>query len=67
MTDVFELIRHSLIGGDDLVESIGDLSREPGLVTGESDREISQPNCLERVQQEMLIQRAVEVPVAISL
>jgi hypothetical protein len=66
LADQFELLRHSFIGRDDLVERVGYLAGKPGLVAGQADREISQPHSLERVQQLMLIGRAVEVPVAIS-
>jgi hypothetical protein len=66
LADQFELLRYSFIGRDDLVERVGYLAGKPGLVAGQADREISQPHSLERVQQLMLIGRAVEVPVAIS-
>src|SRR5205814_7957597 len=67
VADLFEFPRHSFTGGDDLVERVGYLAGKPGLIAGQADREIPQPHSLERVQQLMLIGRAVEVPVAISV
>ena len=67
VADLFEFPRHSFIGGDDLVERVGYLAGEPGQVAGKADREISQPHSLERVQELMLIGRAVELPVAVSV
>jgi len=61
------LLRHSFIGRDDLVERVGYLAGKPGLIAGQADREIPQPHSLERVQQLMLLGRAVEVPVSITV
>jgi hypothetical protein len=59
--------RRRAIGRDDLVERVGYLPGKPGLIAGQADREISQPHSVERVQQLMLIGRAVAVPVAIPV
>jgi hypothetical protein len=45
------LLRHPLIGGDDFIECIGDLSLDPEMVAGHPYREVSTSHRLERVKQ----------------
>ncbi|HXS42497.1 MAG TPA: hypothetical protein VN766_20040 [Stellaceae bacterium] len=55
----FELMRHALIGGDDLIEGVGDFSRQPDPVMGQSHRKIADPHGLERAQHLLGIERRV--------
>src|SRR5205807_7337346 len=55
LADMLELLRHSLIGGDDLVEGIGDLAGETDLVTRQPHREIADPHRLQRLQQDVQV------------
>ena len=50
LADMRQLFRHLLVGGDDLVERVGDLAGEPGAVVGQAHREIAEANGLQRVQ-----------------
>ena len=50
LADMRQLFRHPLVGGDDLVERVGDLAGEPGAVVGQAHREIAEANGLQRVQ-----------------
>jgi hypothetical protein len=59
-------MRHSLIGRDDFVEGVRNLSGKPGMIAGQTYRKVSQPHRLQRVEQLMLIGGAIEVPVAVS-
>jgi hypothetical protein len=45
------LLRHSLIGGDDFVERVGDLSLDAEVIAGHPHREIARAHCLQGVQQ----------------
>ena len=36
-----EFARHLLVGGDDFIEGVGDLAREPGPVSRKADGKIS--------------------------
>jgi hypothetical protein len=47
LADALELQRHALVGGDDLVESVGDLADETDPVTGHARREIADPHRLQ--------------------
>ncbi len=51
LTDTFQLLRHPLIGRDDFIERVGDLSFDPEMVAGHSYREVSASHRLERVKQ----------------
>ena len=51
LPDMLELLRHALVGGDDLVEGIGDLAGEAGLVARQPHREIADPHRLQRLKQ----------------
>src|SRR5260370_41971001 len=51
MTDALELLRHPLIGGDDLIEGVGDLSLDPEMIAGHPHREVPASHRLQRVKQ----------------
>ena len=51
LTDALELLRHSLVGGDDFIEGIGDLALDAEMVAGHSHREIAASHRLQRLQQ----------------
>ena len=51
LADSLELLRHALVGGDDLVEGIGDLAREADLVARQAHREIADAHGLQRMQE----------------
>ena len=55
LADLLELLRHPLIGGDDLVERIGDLAGETDLVARQPDRKIADAHGLQRLQKEMRV------------
>src|SRR6266498_2590000 len=40
LADTFELLRHALVGGDDLVEGVGDLAQQADLTAGHAYREV---------------------------
>ena len=41
LADAFELLRHALVGGDDLVEGVGDLALDPEIVAAHAHGEIA--------------------------
>ena len=49
--DSFELARHAGVGGDDLVEGVGDLAFEARPVTGQAHREVAVAYGLQRAKQ----------------
>jgi hypothetical protein len=51
LTDAFQLLRHPLIGRDDLIERIGDLSLDPEMVASHSYRKVSASHRLQRLKQ----------------
>src|ERR1700722_4662155 len=51
LADTIELKRHLLVGTDDLIEGIGDLACEAGLVAGQAYRKIAIAHRLQRAQQ----------------
>jgi hypothetical protein len=57
-----QLLRHSLISGDDFIEGVGDLSLDAEMVPGYSYREVSTSHRLERVKQ---LLRRVGIPVCV--
>jgi hypothetical protein len=57
LTDQFQFGGHPFVGRDDLVESIGDLSGQPGQVTAQTNREIANAHRLERLEQRVQIER----------
>ena len=48
LADPLELLRHALIGGDDLVERVGDLALDAEPVAGHAHREIADAHRLKR-------------------
>ena len=59
LADALELLRHALVGGDDLVEGIGDLADQADMVAGHADGEIADAHGLQGVQEFVQIGRAV--------
>ena len=57
LADLLELLRHPLVGGDDLVEGVGDLALDAELVAGHPHREVADPHGLQRVKQVVEIER----------
>ena len=51
LADALQLLRHALVGGDDLIERVGDLALDPEMVARHPDREIACTHRLQRVQQ----------------
>ena len=49
--DMLELLRHPLIGGDDVVEGVGDLAGDAGLVAGHADGEVADPHRLKGAEK----------------
>ena len=48
LADALELLRHALVGGDDLVERVGDLAFDAEPVARHADREVADPHRLQR-------------------
>ena len=48
---MLELLRHALVGGDDLVERVGDLALDADLVARQPDGEIADAHGLQRAEQ----------------
>src|SRR5262245_14786009 len=63
MPDAFKLMRHSLVGGYDLVKGIGNLPREPDLITRQANGEIPEADRAQYVQQRMLVERTLDVTI----
>src|SRR5262249_18731098 len=61
-----ELLRHPFIGGDDLVERVGDLAGDPDLVARHPHREITDPPGLQRMHQFMHLARSLAVDDALG-
>ena len=57
LADAFELLRHALVGGDDLVEGVGDLAQDTDLVAGHAHGEVAHAHGLQRVQEIMQLRR----------
>ena len=57
LAGTLELARHALVGGDDLVERVGDLAGEAGLVARQPHREIAVAHRLQRAQQLAHVER----------
>ena len=51
LAGALQLARQALVGADDLVEGVGDLAGEPGLIARQADREIAVAYGLQRAQQ----------------
>ena len=58
MADALELLRHALVGGDDLVERIGDLAEQADLVAGHAHGEVAHAHRLQRIEQIVQLGRA---------
>ncbi len=63
LTDPFELMGNALIGGDDLVEGVGDLAHDADAVAGHAHGEIADPHGLQRVQQFTQLARLAAIQV----
>ena len=63
LPNALELPRHALVGGDDLIEGVGDLAHEADLVAGHAHREIADAHCLQGMQElaELFIFAAVSL------
>src|SRR5205823_5057876 len=66
-SDAFELRRHALIGTDNFVKSIGDLSHDADLIAGHPDRKVTDPNRLQREEQARELSRRNPVGAAEGL
>ena len=53
LPDMFELLGHALVVGDDLVERVGDLAEEARLVPRHAHRKIARLHRLQRMKQLM--------------
>ena len=53
MADAFELLRHALVGSDDLVEGVGDLAEDADLAARHAYREVAHAHGLQRAQEVM--------------
>ena len=50
LTHMFELTRHALVCGNDVVECVGDLASQPGLIAGKAHGEVANSHCLQCLQ-----------------
>ncbi|WP_207541163.1 hypothetical protein [Sabulicella rubraurantiaca] len=57
LPDLLELLRHSLVGGDNLVEDVGDLAGETHMPSGKTGREVAGPHRLQGDQKIIQVQR----------
>jgi hypothetical protein len=57
LTDAFKLLRHPLIGGDNVIEGIGDFSDEAVLLAGHPDRKIAGAHRAKSLQQVLKLDR----------
>ena len=46
-----QLLGHALVGGDDVVEGVGDLAGDAGLVAGQADGKVAGLHRLQRLQK----------------
>jgi hypothetical protein len=51
LAHLFQFPGHPLIGGDDVVECVRDLARQPDLVARQADRKVADPHRLQRMEQ----------------
>src|ERR1700693_5179999 len=56
LADMFQLLRHPLVGGDNLVKGVGDLAGEPGPVHRQAHRKITEPHSLQGLEPFVLIE-----------
>ena len=60
LTDTLELLRHALVGCDDLIECVGDLPLDSEVVTAHANREVAASHFLKGLQK--VLQR-IRLPV----
>jgi hypothetical protein len=53
---VLELLRHALVGGDDGVERIADLARDPCARSRQAHREVTRLHCVQRIEEILMIE-----------
>ncbi len=58
LADALELVRQPLVRGHDLVERVGHLAGEPGLIARQPHGEISVTHRLQRAQQPAQVERS---------
>jgi hypothetical protein len=58
---MFQLLRHALVGGDDFVEGVGDLSLDAELIAGHPHGKVSDLHGLKRRKQIVEIERSAAV------
>ena len=51
LPDTLELLRHPLVGGDDVIKGVGDLTDQAGLVARQPDGEVADADGLQGMQQ----------------
>ena len=68
LADLLELLGHPLVGGDDLVERIGDFAGETDFFMRQAGRKIPAPHGLQGVQQQMGVDGLIaDEPVALAV
>ena len=63
LADAFELLGHALIGGNDLVEGVGDLAHDADPVSGHADRKVANTHRLKRMQKLLQLQSLATVEI----
>jgi hypothetical protein len=66
LADTLELLRHALVGGDDLVEGVGDLAQQADLTAGHAYREVPHAHGLQRIQKIVELGRCAAIDRAIG-
>jgi hypothetical protein len=64
LADTLELLRHSLIGGHDLVEGVGNLAVNTEMIAGHSHRKVTAAHRLQGLQQFL---RRIRLSIAVGL
>src|SRR5436190_22764243 len=54
LADESQLLRHTLVGGDDVIKGVGNPTADPLLICGQPDRKIAAPDRVQRMQQRMV-------------
>src|SRR6185369_138488 len=57
LADALELLRHLLVGRDDVVERVGDLAVDAGQIAWKLDREVAAAHSLQRVEELPAVER----------
>src|SRR5262245_24205082 len=66
--DPVELLRHALVGGDDLIEGVGDLAGDANAVAGQADGKVTHPHGGQRVEQLVHVHGfAVDRPLGVAI